>query len=93
MPVSLCDTMTRIRTFQNIPLDEAVLQVRPFKITVYDLMTTLPPGTLSEKGTKRIKDLITTFRDGWSTDTIPGLNVHITVYDRQLKFAFCFSDY
>ena len=68
--------MTRIRTFQNnILLDEAVLQVEPFKITVSDLMTTLPPRTLSEKETKRIKDSIPTFRDGWLTDKGSGLNV------------------
>ena len=69
--VPSCDAVARIKMLQqNAAFNECILQIGPFKITVSDLLTTLPPGTLSAKETQRITNSIPTFTGGWLTDTV-----------------------
>ncbi|XP_066023321.1 uncharacterized protein [Pocillopora verrucosa] len=69
--VQLCDAETRVRTLQvNTGIRDSVLEVGPFKVTVSDLLATLPLGTLSAKETQKIKEEIPSFVDGWLTDMI-----------------------
>ncbi|CAH3034551.1 unnamed protein product [Pocillopora meandrina] len=42
----------------NTGIRDSVLEVGPFKVTVSDLLATLPPGTLSAKETQKIKEEI-----------------------------------
>ena len=69
--VQLCDAETRVKTLQvNTGIRDSVLEVGPFKVTLSDLLATLPPGTLSAKETQKIKEEIPSFVDGWLTDTV-----------------------
>ena len=54
--IQLCDAVTRVKTLQvNTGIRNSVLKVGLFKVTVSDLLATLPPSTLSAKGTQKIK--------------------------------------
>ena len=70
--VQLCDAETRVKTLQvnKSGIRDSVLEVGPFKVTVSDLLATLPPSTLSAKETQKIKEEIPSFVDGWLTDTV-----------------------
>lgn len=51
--VQLCDAETRVKTLQvNTGIRDFVLEVGPFKVTVSDLLATLPPGTLLKRKLK-----------------------------------------
>ena len=69
--VQLCDAETRVKTLQvNTGIRDSVLEVEPFKVTVSDLLATLPPGILSAKETQKIKEEIPSFVDRWLTDRV-----------------------
>ena len=69
--VQLCDAETRVKTLHvNTGIHDIVLEVGPFKVTLSDLLATLPPGTLSPKETQKMKEEIPSFVDGWLTDTV-----------------------
>ena len=69
--VQLCDAETRVQTLQvKTGIRDSVLVVGPYKVTVSDLLATLPLGTFSAKETQKIKKEIPSFVDGWLTDTV-----------------------
>ena len=86
--VQLCDAETRVKTLQvNTGIRDSVLEVGPFKVTVSDLLATLPPGTLSAKETQKIKEEIPSFVDGWLTDTVSS-TVFQFLFERLILYIF-----
>ena len=86
--VQLCDAETRVKTLQvNTGIRDSVLEVGPFKVTVSDLLATLPPSTLSAKETQKIKEEIPSFVDGWLTDTVSS-TVFQFLFERLILYIF-----
>ena len=86
--VQLCDAETRVKTLQvNTGIRDSVLEVGPFKVTVSDLLATLPPCTLSAKETQKIKEEIPSFVDGWLTDTVSS-TVFQFLFERLILYIF-----
>ena len=82
---------------KHIPLGECILQLGPFRVTLSDLLTTLSPGTLTERETKKITASIPTFTDGWLTDTESSFfhviysGQEICIVHLSIRYATCFS--
>ena len=87
--VELCDAETRVKTLQvnKSGIRDSVLEVGPFKVTVSDLLATLPPCTLSAKETQKIKEEIPSFVDGWLTDTVSS-TVFQFLFERLILYIF-----
>ena len=86
--VQLCDAETRVKTLEvNTGIRDSVLEVGPFKVTVSDLLATLPPCTLSAKETQKIKEEIPSFVDGWLTDTVSS-TVFQFLFERLILYIF-----
>ena len=80
--------MTRVKTLQvNTGIRNSVLKVGLFKVTVSDLLATLPPSTLSAKEKQKIKEEIPSFVDGWLTDTVSS-TVFQFLFERLILYIF-----
>lgn len=66
-----CDPLSILNSSKlSLKACDVVLEIGPFRVTLYDLWSTLQPGTLSASVEKQIKDEVPRFVPGWLADTV-----------------------
>ena len=67
----ICDPETIILSKElELAAHDPVLQVGPFKVTLVDLWTLLPPGKIGRNELQNIMKEQRTFVQGWLADTV-----------------------